>query len=231
MKDAELTDEQKAELEKILEGVEPTEYHPKTDDELKKIARDLADGKIWTDRHCDHPGQITTCFCNGALYGFWRLGQHYKKKHKNFYGAYPGNLLERIRVLFPDRQKVLHLFSGTLSPELNSIRFDVSDEFKPDICDHIYNIKDHAEVLSDRDIIIADPPYEKTDFERYGAKPFSKRRVIKDLSEVVQPGTFLCWLDTRLMQYSKSQWIHRGDIGVGVSSNHRVRLWTLLECV
>jgi hypothetical protein len=76
---------------------------------------------------------------------------------------------------------------------------------------------------------MADPPYEKRDFDRYGQPPFNKAQVIRDLGEVMRPGAFLAWLDVIVPMYSKKVWNLLGHIGLVVSTNTRVRMWTRLE--
>ena len=48
---------------------------------------------------------------NGWTYGTWFMGNSYEKK-TDYYGGFQGNFLKRISALFPDRQRVLHLFAG-----------------------------------------------------------------------------------------------------------------------
>ena len=76
---------------------------------------------------------------------------------------------------------------------------------------------------------MAIPPYHKLDFERYGCEPFNKAQVIRDLGEIMKPGVFLAWLDTRTPMYSKKMWNLLGYIGVVVSTNHRVRCLCLYQ--
>src|SRR4051812_47841 len=48
---------------------------------------------------------------NGWTYGTWFMGNSYQKQN-DYYGGYQGNFLKRVAALFPDRRRVLHLFSG-----------------------------------------------------------------------------------------------------------------------
>src|SRR6202046_252307 len=43
--------------------------------------------------------------------GTWIMGNDYRVK-SGYYGGYPAGYLKRIAALFPDRQRVLHVFSG-----------------------------------------------------------------------------------------------------------------------
>jgi hypothetical protein len=51
-----------------------------------------------------------------ALYGVVMGGQDYRNKSK-LYGAYPPSYLPTVFSLFPDAQRILHLFSGSLTAE------------------------------------------------------------------------------------------------------------------
>ena len=48
---------------------------------------------------------------DGRLCGTWVMGNNYQVK-SSYYGGYPHGYLKRIKALFPDKKKVLHLFSG-----------------------------------------------------------------------------------------------------------------------
>jgi hypothetical protein len=156
---------------------------------------------------------------NDRLYSVWIMGNNYQNSSK-YYGEYPHSLLKRIKSLFPDCRNIMHLFSGPISEDLT---FDIKKELNPVICDDVCNIKTHKNIIENIDLVIADPPYDKSDFEKYGCKSFSKIQVIRDLGEIMKSGSFLVWLDTRIPMYSKIVWDLVGYIGVIVSTNHRVR--------
>jgi len=65
---------------------------------------------------------------NNRLYGTWVIGALYRQK-TGYYGEYPYMVKERVLALFPDCEKRLHLFSGTVK-DLNSITFDINPELK-----------------------------------------------------------------------------------------------------
>lgn len=166
---------------------------------------------------------------NNRLYGTWIIGALYKRK-TNFYGAYPYKVKERILALFPDCRNIMHLFSGTIH-DLGSVTYNIDPKMKPTICDDVRNIKQYEDIIKDIDLVIADPPYEAKDFERYNQKPFDKRKIIKDLGEVMEQGSFWAWLDVIIPMYSKKQWNLLGHIGLVVSTNTRVRMWSIWEHV
>ena len=161
----------------------------------------------------------------GALYA--RVKAFDPGKKNNFYGAFPYSLKERVYALFPDCQKVCHVFSGTVQ-DVGAVTFDVDPLLSPTICDDIRNIALHKE-LCDIDLFIADPPYERSDFEKYRRKPFNKPMAIRDIGRVAKPNSYLVWLDTRVPIYNKKVWELLGYIGVVVSTNTRMRCLTLLH--
>ena len=163
---------------------------------------------------------------NGRLYGFWLIGRWYAS-NRSFYGSYPPSYLDRVRSLFPDCERVLHLFSGSLQDvHLNEVTYDIKPDFNPIICDDAKNMLQHFKV-GEFDLILADPPYELRDFEKYGCKPFNKGRVVKDCSVITKPGGFLVWLDTIMPIFSKRDWELFGCIGLVQSTNHRTRQITI----
>jgi hypothetical protein len=109
------------------------------------------------------------------------------------------------------------------------ITFDIKSELKPTICDDVRNIKEYADVVSTIDLVIADPPYDKSDFQKYGVKPFNKNWVIRELGHIMKSGSFLAWLDTRIPMYSKKTWQLLRYIGVIVSTNHRIRCLSVYQ--
>ena len=169
---------------------------------------------------------------NNLIYGFWLVGAWYNTANErgfSFYGAYPPHYLERIRSLFPDCRKVLHLFSGTVEKQYeDEVTFDINPECNPDICG---DVRELCRYFSEEefDLILADPPYEGGDFKIYGYKPFSKPAVIKDCYCITKKGGFLVWLDTRFPQFSKRQWSVIGTVGLVQSTNHKVRMVTIFQ--
>lgn len=164
---------------------------------------------------------------NGRLYGTWVIGNLYKRKN-TYYGSYPYKVKERIYALFPDCPNRLHLFSGTLTQE-EGVTYDIKEELKPTICDDVRNVKFHKEVFKRMDLVISDPPYEASDFEKYSIKPFNKQKVIRDLGEIMRKNSYLVWLDTRVPIYNKKVWKLLGYIALVISTNTRVRMLSLFE--
>lgn len=166
---------------------------------------------------------------NDRLYGFWLIGRWYATD-RQFYGSYPPSYLARVCSLFPDCTRVLHLFSGSLKDvRMNEVTFDIKPELSPMVCDDVRNLRHFKEGAFD--LILADPPYEASDFEKYGCKPFNKVKVVAQCSVLVKSGGFLVWLDTRMPMFSKRDWQLYGYIGLVQSTNHRVRQITMFQKV
>jgi hypothetical protein len=165
---------------------------------------------------------------NNQIFTTWVVGNNYKNKTK-FYGTYPPTILKRIKSLFPDCKNIFHLFSGVVIPEAGEITFDINPELKPMICDDVRNITNHKKIIEKIDLIIADPPYEDSDFEKYNCKPFDRNQVIRNLAKIMKPEAFLAWLDTRKPRYRKDTWDYIGLITVDVSTMHRLRGWFLFQ--
>lgn len=174
-----------------------------------------------------HPSYSPLIIHNDRIYGLWLIGS--ASDEPKFYGSYPPGYLSRVRSLFPECRKVLHLFSGTLKGDgVNEITYDLNPELKPDICDDVYNLWEHFN-SPQFDLILADPPYEARDFREYGAKPFNKGRVVSECAAIVKPGCFLVWLDTILPPFSKRDWELYGIIGLVQSTNHRIRAISIFQ--
>src|SRR5690349_13092520 len=72
---------------------------------------------------------------DGRIVGTWIMGNDYKVKSK-YYGGYPAGYLRRVKALFPDKQQVLHLFSGKVDTEvLPGKTVDINAANSPDYVD------------------------------------------------------------------------------------------------
>lgn len=165
---------------------------------------------------------------NNRLYGYWLIGRWYAS-NKNFYGSYPPSYLKRVKSLFPDCNRTLHLFSGSIQDVgFNEVTYDIKPDYSPHVCDDVKNLLQHFK-CGEFDLILADPPYETRDFEKYGCKPFNKAKVVKECSVITKPGGFLVWLNTIVPPFSKKEWQLYGIIGLVQSTNHRTRAITVLQ--
>ena len=165
---------------------------------------------------------------NGCICGYWLVGNDYRNK-SSYYGTYPPNYLKRVRLLFPryEEHRVLHVFSGVVEKEKNEMKLDINPALNPEILGNA----EEMPIKSNRfDIILADPPYEKSDSERYGCKHPNKKKVIKECARVLNKDGVLVWLDTRIPMWAKADgWKLRGTIGFNQSTQHRTRTITILE--
>jgi len=184
------------------------------------------------------PGSHPVVYAHGTsgrqtLQGVWSFGQDYRNKSV-FYGAYPGNYLERLAALFPEHAirpgahplgtLVLHAFAGSL-PGGAYDRCDIVTETEYQ-CD-IRELPDRISVPYD--LVVADPPYSDEDAEKYKAPPLNRLALTSALARVTRPGGYLCWLDTVWPMHRKTEWRTAGWIAVLRSTNHRVRLLSIFE--
>ena len=155
------------------------------------------------------------------LYGYWFLGGG---KVTNFYGAYSNEYLRRVTTLFSGFKKVLHLFSGSLPPSPDYVRFgnDPTGQYKSDI---LGDAEQLSSVLNFHpDLIFADPPYTQEEAEeKYQISLCNGPKVVSECARVLQPGGYLIWLDTRLPVFSNDEIKHVGCISYIRSTSNRFR--------
>ena len=171
------------------------------------------------------------------LDGMWLMGNNYKAtghdaRGRSFYGAYPPGHVKRVLALFPDHERLLHLFSGSLPGDPSYARFN--NELSP-VGRQAMDREGQAESLSSHyppgtfDLVMADPPYSTDDAKHYGTLMVNRRRVLGEVYRVLEPGGHLVWLDTQLPMFRKDLWSLWGLIGVVRSTNHRVRLISFFQ--
>jgi len=164
------------------------------------------------------------------LYGFWMIGNYYKRKH-GYYGEYPPSYLKRIKSMFPNCKNVMHLFSGTVEKGLweKETTVDILEKMKPDIC---VKATELSSKITERtfDLILADPPYEQN-HKYYGTEKVNKRLVLHELAKVTISGGYLVWLDTRIPIYTKKEWKFFGIIGISTGTNRILRAAILFKRV
>jgi hypothetical protein len=167
---------------------------------------------------------------NGIICGFWMVGNDYHNK-KTFYGTYPPNYLKRMKILFPSNKKLLHLFSGVVDKSNigdYETTLDINPDLNPDYCGNAENL---SSIISTTtfDLILADPPYNNNHL-KYGTTKVNKKKVIHECSLITETGGHLVWLDTIMPIWAKKDgWKLRGTIGLLQSTNHAVRVITILE--
>jgi hypothetical protein len=164
---------------------------------------------------------------NGWVYGTWFIGNSYQKA-TDYYGGFQGNFLRRIAALFPDRRRVLHLFSGKVDTKaFAGDTLDIRPELHPT---HCANAETCAGVdLSCYDFVLADPPYSASDAERYGTAMVNRNRVVNTLAKGLPSGAYVAWLDQVYPMFSKTELKPEAVIGIVGSTNHRFRVLTVFR--
>ena len=164
---------------------------------------------------------------DGRVVGTWIMGNDYRVK-STYYGGYPAGYLRRIKALFPDKQKVLHLFSGKVDTALfPGDTVDILAANNPTYVDDAQTLTKVP--LHSYDLVMADPPYSVEDCEHYQTTMIKRNVVMRSLGERCSPGAHVVWLDQVLPMYHKDQWAMEAVIGMVKSTNHRFRVITIFR--
>jgi hypothetical protein len=163
---------------------------------------------------------------DGRIVGTWIMGNDYRVRSE-YYGGYPAGYLRRVRSLFPDKRRVLHLFSGKVETDaLPGDTVDINPALRPTFVDDAQTLT-HVP-LERYDLILADPPYSVEDAERYQTTMVKRNAVLRALRRVGS-GTHIVWLDQVLPMYRKDAFAIDGVIGMVKSTNHRFRVVTIFR--
>jgi hypothetical protein len=164
---------------------------------------------------------------SGRIVGIWEMGADYRVA-SGYYGGYPAGYLRRVRALFPDKQRPLHLFSGRVDTEaFPGDTVDLNPVLQPT---YVANAETLEGVpVGHYDLVLADPPYSVEDSEHYGLPMVSRNKVIDALSRILPAGAHVAWLDQVLPMYRKADWEKVGSVGMVKSTNHRFRVLTIFE--
>lgn len=164
---------------------------------------------------------------DGRVVGTWIMGNDYRVKSA-YYGGYPAGYLRRVAALFPDRRRVLHVFSGKVDlAAMPGDTVDVNPDLEPT---YIANAHDLASVPLDHyDLVLADPPYSVEDAERYQTTMVKRNVVMRSLAAGMAEGARVVWLDQVLPMYRKDEWTIEAVIGMLKSTNHRFRVVTVFR--
>lgn len=161
------------------------------------------------------------------LYAFWQIGNYYKRAN-GYHGEYPPSYMERVMSLFPHRDSILHLFSGSVKRE-GEVSFDINPGLDPDIVGSAEELSKYFEEDT-FDLILADPPYTTKDAEdHYGYKMPRKNIVMQQIRKVIAPHGVLVWLDIRRPMYRKEEWRWAGTISLDCGTNRLFRGAFLFE--
>lgn len=164
---------------------------------------------------------------DGRVLGTWIMGNDYRVK-SGYYGGYPAGYLRRVAALFPDRKRVLHVFSGKV--DLAAMPGDTVDSnpaMEPTWLADAHNLS--AVPLADYDLVLADPPYSVEDAERYQTTMVKRNVVMRSLAAGLRGGACVVWLDQVLPMYRKDEWAIEAVIGMVKSTNHRFRVVTVFR--
>ncbi|MGI4792706.1 MAG: hypothetical protein ACRYF2_22505 [Janthinobacterium lividum] len=163
---------------------------------------------------------------DGRLVGTWIMGNNYTVR-SSYYGGYPAGYLRRIKALFPDKKRVLHLFSGRVElAVLPGDTVDINPALAPTYVDDAQTLT--GVPLESYDLVLADPPYSIEDAERYRTTMI-KRNVVMRALQRLPAGAHVAWLDQVLPMYRKEAFELDGVIGMVKSTNHRFRVVTLFR--
>jgi hypothetical protein len=163
---------------------------------------------------------------DGRVVGTWIMGNDYRVK-SSYYGGYPAGYLKRIRSLFPDKQRALHLFSGKVDlAAFPGDTVDINSERNPTFIDDAQTLTNVP--LADYDLVLADPPYSIEDAERYQTTMVKRNTVMSALRGLPE-GAHVVWLDQVLPMYRKDAFAIDAVIGLVKSTNHRFRVVTVFR--
>jgi hypothetical protein len=185
----------------------------------------------WDQRICNYVQQTgfpKSLFLaeDGRVVGTWIMGNDYRVK-TGYYGGYPAGYLRRVRSLFPDKRRVLHIFSGRVDLDaLPGDTVDINPALKPTFVDDAQTLA--GVPLDAYDLILADPPYSVEDAERYQTTMVKRNVVLRALQRAA-PGTHIVWLDQVLPMYRKDVFDIDAVIGMVKSTNHRFRVVTVFR--
>lgn len=192
---------------------------------------DVIDCMTWDDRISNYErmtGFPRSMFVadDGRVVGTWIMGNDYRVKSE-YYGGYPAGYLKRIRSMFPDKRRVLHLFSGKVDLSVfPGDTVDINADLSPTYVDDAQRLENVP--LTDYDLVLADPPYSVEDAERYQTSMI-KRNTVMSALRGLSPGAHVVWLDQVLPMFRKDAFAIEAVIGMVKSTNHRFRVITIFE--
>lgn len=183
--------------------------------------------KLDLERHLGLFPNSAVQIVGGRLYGCWMIGNNFKAAN-GYYGEYPPGFVARVKSLFSPFARTLHLFSGSMRPQVNEVTFDINPDCNPTVCGDSAKLREYFWPKF-FDLIIADPPYSKKDAERYGHPMPNVWKTVRECYEILIPGGYLVWLSTRAPMYSKKQFRLAGLIQLYTGTNRLYRGVMFLE--
>jgi len=171
--------------------------------------------KAYNETFSSFPKLFTS---NRWIVGMWVIGNYYRNQN-DYYGCYPHSYLKRMKSMFPDCKKILHLFSGSVQQDDT---FDINSKYSPTYVGDAHLLSNI--VKKKYDLIFADPPYSNEDAKHYGTPMINRNVVVGECAKILESGGFLVWLDQVFPMYRKKELELVGIIGLVISTNHRVRM-------
>lgn len=160
------------------------------------------------------------------IVGTWIMGNSYRVR-SGLYGGYPDTYLRRVKAMFPDKRRVLHVFSGEVDQAIMpGDTVDINAALDPTFVDDAQRLE--AVPLGDYDLVLADPPYSIEDAERYQTT-MVKRNLVMSALRGLSSGAHVVWLDQVLPMYRKDAFSIEAAIGMVKSTNHRFRVITIFR--
>lgn len=147
---------------------------------------------------------------NGQIVGTWVMGNAYGKE-----GDYPAGYVRRVRSLFPDKQRVLHVFS------------DGRDQLPGDYARTVRGL--NRKPIESYDLVLCDPPYSRESANVRGSPKVQRQSAMRTLAARLPENARVAWLDQILPGYSRSELEVEALIGVVKSSAHRFRVLTIFR--
>ena len=165
---------------------------------------------------------------DGRVVGPWIMGNDYRVPSA-YYGGYPAGYLKRVRALFPEKRRVLHLFSGKVDQSaFPGYTVDVNPDLEPTYVDDAQTLL--GVPLQNYDLVLADPPYSVEDCDHYKTSMVKRNLVMRALNRL-PAGAHVVWLDQVLPMYRKDTFTMEAVIGMVKSTNHRFRVVTVFKRV
>lgn len=170
------------------------------------------------------PKYPITVFDKGWIYGVWYCPTAWMRTH--FYGQYPLTFLKRVLALFPDAKDILHCPSGTLTGPGVTVDLIRDAQRNPQ-----YIASAEALPFEDDsfDIYLSDPPYSKSDSQKYGTPPFRSKVAMEEARRVLRPGGYYALLNTRYPSFRQKDWNFVALIAVVTGANRVVRLLSIFQ--
>lgn len=185
----------------------------------------------WQDRISNYAKETGYPEClfvgpDGRVVGTWIMGNDYRVK-STYYGGYPTGYLRRIKALFPDKKRVLHLFSGMVDLDtFPGDTVDINASLKPTYVDDAQTLQNVP--LDQYDLVLADPPYSVEDADHYQTTMVKRNTVMRALQRLPEDA-HVVWLDQVLPMYRKDAFEQEAAIGMWKSTNHRFRGITIFR--